>query len=342
MAKNIIFDKKNVLITGGAGFIGSHLCDELVKTCKVICLDNFSTGSEANIDHLLANSDFEFIRHDISEPINLEKLPELQKFKIEFQGIQEVYHLACPTSPKAFEKNIINTLLANSIGVKNVLDLALKYNAKLIHFSSSVVYGTDRSFDNKIVENDVGKVDILSDRSCYDEGKRFAETIVYNYKKAYGLDAKIIRLFRIYGPRMPLNEGHMIPDFISDAIDNKDLTIFGDENFTTSFCYVNDCIDAVLKVADSDFFGPINIGSDVPVRLADLAEKIICRVGAKSRIRYEKPIQFMSQLSLPDINRAKIELGWMPIITIDKGLELTIYELRAAKGLKVLEASKQL
>lgn len=337
MSKKVIFDKKNILVTGGAGFIGSHLCDELIKNSKVICVDNFSSGDEKNIDHLLANPDFEFIRHDITEPLELESLPELQKFKIEFQGVQEIYNLACPTSPRDFLKNRIASIMANSYGLKNVLDLAIKYNAKLLHFSSSVVYGPRRSDSEKIKEDDIGEVDFLSPRSSYDEGKRFAESIVTNYRSVYNLDAKIIRLFRIYGPRMKLDDGQMLPDFISNALDNKDLQIFGDDNFSTAYCYVNDCIDAVLKIMESDLKGPVNIGSDVEINLTDLAKKIIAMIGSRSKIVYADEILFMTPLCLPDISMARNELGWMPVISLEQGLEKTIYELRASKGLKGVE-----
>ena len=334
MTKHAIFDKKNVLVTGGAGFVGSHLCDELIKTRKVICLDNFSTGDERNIDHLLADSDFVFIKHDISEPINLEELPELQKFKIQFQGIQEIYNLACPASPIHFEKNIISTVLANSYGVKNVLDLAKKYEAKFLHFSSSVVYGARRNDNPKISEEDLGIVDFLSDRSSYDEGKRFAETMVANYRKFYNIDAKIARLFRVYGPRMKLDEGLMIPDFISNALDNKDLVILGDKDFYSSFCYVSDIVDASIKVMESESAGPINIGSDVDVKVADVAQKIISMLNSKSKITYAEKLLFMTPLCLPNIVKARNELGWMPVMTLEKGLEKTINNLRASKGLK--------
>lgn len=334
MTKNVIFDKKNVLVTGGAGFIGSHLCDELIKTCKVICLDNFSTGSEKNIDHLLSDPNFEFVRHDMSEVINLEKLPELQKFKIEFQGIQEIYHLACPTSPKFFTKNKVANLMANSYAVKNSLDLAVKHRSKFLLLSSSVIYGYNRPQSERIKEEDIGAVDTLSERSSYDEGKRFAETITKTYRDAYGLDTKIIRLFRTYGPRMMLNEGHMLPDFISCALDNRDLTIYGGKDFTSSFCYVNDAIDSILKIMSTELSGPYNIGSDVPINLTDLASIILKKIGSSANIKYEKQLLFMSPLSLPDISRARNELGWLPVISLDKGLDLTIYEIRAAKGLK--------
>lgn len=334
MSKKTIFDKKNVLITGGAGFVGSHLCDELIKTCKVICLDNFSTGDEKNIDHLLSDPDFEFIRHDITEPIDLENLPELQKFKIQFQGIQEIYNLACPTSPKHFEKNKIASILANSYGVKNALDLAVKYEAKLLHFSSSVVYGPRRGDNSKIKEEDAGIVDFLSDRSSYDEGKRFAETIVVNYRNVYKIDAKIIRLFRAYGPRMKLNEGLMIPDFINNAMDNEDLVILGDKNFSSSFCYISDVVDACLKMMASGSIGPLNIGSDVDINISELAGKIISMLNSKSNIAHKDAILFMTPLCLPDVSKARDELSWLPVITLEKGLEKTIEDLRASKGLK--------
>jgi UDP-glucuronate decarboxylase len=333
MAQKIIFEKKNILVIGGSGFIGSNLCDELIKDSNVICLDNFLTSDEKNIDHLLSETNFEFIKHDISEPIVLENLPELKKFKIEFQGIQEIYNLACPMSPKNFNQNKIATLMANSYGIKNTLDLAIKYKAKLLHFSSSVVYGPRRNDNKKITENDIGQVDFLSDRSCYDEGKRFAETMVSNFRSYYELDAKIIRPFRIFGPRMRLADDQMISDFVNYALENKDLEIFGDNTFTSSFCYVSDCVDAAIKMMDTDLPGPINIGSDIEVNLDDLAKKIIVMTGSKSKIIHKDNILFMTPLCLPDISKARNELSWMPIVSLKKGLEHTIYELRASKGL---------
>ncbi|MEA1963309.1 MAG: GDP-mannose 4,6-dehydratase [Patescibacteria group bacterium] len=333
MPRKVIFEQKNVLIVGGAGFIGSHLCDELIKTSKVICLDNFSTGDEKNIDHLLAEPNFEFIRHDITEPIDLKKIPELQKFKIEFQGIQEIYNLACPMSPKDFKNNRIKILLANSYGIKNTLDLAMDFKAKFLHISSSVIYGLN-PHGKKYRESDSGTVDILSDRSAYDEGKRFAESMIMNYKNFYNLNSKIIRLFRVYGPRMKINDGQMIPDFISNALDKKDLIIYGDKNFSSSFCYISDCIDAIMKLMESNIETPINIGSDVAINLTDLADKIIKSINKNLKIEYKEPLVFMKPLCMPDISRARNELGWMPVIFLDKGLEKTIYELRASKGLK--------
>lgn len=333
MPRKIIFEQKNVLVVGGAGFIGSHLCDELIKTSKVICLDDFSTGDEKNIDHLLAESNFEFIRHDITKPIDLRKIPELQRFKIEFQGIQEIYNLACPMSPKDFQNNRVKILLANSYGIKNILDLVLDFKAKFLHISSSVVYGLE-SDDKKYKESDLGAVDVLSERSAYDEGKRFAESMVMNYRDFYNLDLKMIRLFRVYGPRMKIGDGQMIPDFIDSALDEKDLIIHGDKNFSSSFCYISDCIDAIMKLMESDIETPINIGSDVEINLTYLANKIIKFINGNLKIKYEEPIIFMKPLCMPDISKARNELGWMPVISLDKGLEKTIYELRADKGLK--------
>ncbi len=334
MSKRAIFDKKNILVTGGAGFIGSHLCDELVKNNKVICLDDFSTGDEKNIDHLLANPNFEFIKYDVTKPIDLESLPELQKFKIEFQGIQEIYHLACPTSPKNFLDNRISTLDALSLGMKNILETAVKYQSKFMHFSSSVVYGSRRNENEKITEEDWGYLNMLSERSSYDEGKRFAETLVINYKRVYNIDAKIIRLFRIYGPRMKLNDGQMIPDFIDSALDNKDLVILGDKNFYSCFCYVSDCVDASIKMMDSESAGPLNIGSDVEINMTEMAKKIISIIGSNSKIIYAEETLFMTPLCSPDITRARNELGWMPVVMLEQGLKKTIDDLRASKGLK--------
>lgn len=333
MEKTKYYDKKNVLVIGGAGFIGSHLSDELIKNCRVVCIDNYSTGDEKNIDHLLADENFKFIRHDISEPIDFTKYPELTPFKIEFQGFQEIYNCACPTSPKYFDQNKIAILLANSYGVKNSLDLAVKYKAKFLHYSSSVIYGPRRDGNPKIKENDLGIVDLISARSSYDEGKRFAETMVVNYREAFQVDAKIIRLFRIYGPRMKLNDEQMIPDFIVAALENRDLPIRGDKTFSSSFCYVSDVIDASLKIMEHDLAGPINIGSDQDINLTDLANIIIKQTGSKSKVAYQEKILFYSELSLPNIDLARNELGWMPIVTLEKGLEKTIYDLRASKGI---------
>jgi nucleoside-diphosphate-sugar epimerase len=237
-------------------------------------------------------------------------------------------------SPKDFEKSRVDIILANSYGVKNALDLAKKYEAKFMQFSSSVIYGPRRGEKKMIKEDDLGAVDMLSERSAYDEGKRFAETMVKNYKDTYGLDTKIIRIFRTYGPRMKLDDDQMIPDFIRDSLDNKDLVIFGDKDFSSSFCYVSDVIDAVIKMMETTSSGPLNIGSDMDFNLADLAEKIIKITGSSSKVVYEKEKLFMTPLCLPDITKAREELGWMPVVTLENGLAKSVEDLRASKGLK--------
>jgi len=330
-----IFEKKNVLVIGGAGFIGSHLCDSLIKTNKVICLDNFISGSEINIDHLLRFPDFEFIKHDITEPINLEKFPELEKFNVRFQGVQEIYNLACPTSPRDFEKYRIETIFTNSYGTRNALDLAVKYKAKFLHFSSSVVYG-GRIKENFFYKEDyIGVVDPLSPRSCYDEGKRFAESLVANYRSVYNIDAKIARIFRTYGSRMKLGEGHMMPDFIINALDNKDLVIYGDETFSSSFCYVSDIVDGVIRLMKtSPEVYLINLGSPRVYKIVDVAKEIIKMTSSQSKIVFHAPLLFMTPLGLPDITQAREKLGWIPVVTLKSGLEKFIDYAKAHKEIK--------
>lgn len=333
MFKHAIFDKKNVLVLGGAGFIGSHLCDRLAQTAKVICVDNFSDGSEYNIDHLLADPNFKFIKADFAEPLILENQPELADFKVEFQGVQEIYNLACPTAPLNFHKNKVANLLANSYVVKNALDLAQKYQAKLLHFSSSVVYGARRSSE-RVSEEFVGALDPMAERASYDTGKCFAEAMVRSYRDVYNLDAKIIRLSRIYGPRMPLNQGHLLPDFIVNALDNRDLVIFGNETFATSFCYIDDCLAAIDKMMNSDLAGPINIGSDFDINLTEVAKQVIALTGSQSKIVYTDEHLFITSLPLLDITKAREQLGWIPLVSLEHGLTKTIDDLRASKNLK--------
>lgn len=331
MVKRAIFDKKNVLVTGGAGFIGSHLCDELIKTNKVICVDNFITGNEENIDHLLRNPDFIFIRHDMSEPLDLEKFPELDRFRIQFQGVQEIYNLACPMSPKDFHKNIADMALANSLGVKNSLDLCVKFNAKYLEFSSSVVYGPRRPDIKYFQEDYFGYVDPVGERACYDEGKRFAETLVVTYRKKFNIDAKIARIFRTYGSRMRLNDGQMLPDFVNNALDNKDLEIHGDENFFSSFCHVSDIVQGMVMYMESEEMGPLNFGSDREYKLTDVAKKVIDMTGSKSKIVFREPLLFMRPQGLPELTQVKEKLGWFPIKLLEDGIQETIDYLKAKK-----------
>jgi UDP-glucuronate decarboxylase len=332
----VIFDKKNILVIGGAGFIGSNLCEELLKESKVICVDNFSSSNSKNIEHLLPNSNFVFINHDLSEPLDLENLSELTKFKIPFQGIQEVYNLACPMSVKNFSDNREKTLLANSYVVKNALDIAVKYKSKFLQLSSSVVYGLkeNHSSNEKVKENYFGQVDVLSERSCYDEGKRFAESFVNTYRQIYNLDAKIIRVFRTYGPRMALKDDQMLPDFVNNALNNEDIIIFGDENFSSSLCYVDDVIDAAIKVIRSEFSGPFNVGSEEEVKLFDVAKAIVELTGSSSKIIFEPGKLFMTQLNIPDTYYIRNELGWMPVVTLENGLKKTIQDLKANRQMR--------
>lgn len=342
MPKGAIFEKKNVVVAGGAGFIGSHLCDELVKTCKVICIDNFVTSDESNIDHLLSHPDFEFIKHDMSTPLDLEVLPELEKFKIRFQGVQEIYNLACPTSPKNFVKNLIATTTANTYVVKNLLDMAVKYKAKFMLFSSSVIYGPRVADDFYFAEDYEGVVNHLTPRACYDEGKRYAETMVNTYKMNYKLDVKIARIFRTYGPRMQLNDGRMLPDFIMNALSGKELVIYGDKHFATTLCYVSDVVDGSIKLmGNKKDVGPVNLGNDLDLILAEVAQKIIEMAGSKSKVVYKPYIEFMTHLGLPNIAKAKKELNWLPMVNLETGLKKFIDYARATKPLLKMSGKKK-
>ncbi len=325
--------RKNILVIGGAGFLGSHLCDALVKHHNVICVDNFSSGTQSNIDHLLGNSQFEFIRHDIVTPLDLDQFPELDKFKVKVVGVTEVYHLACPTSAKEFEQFRLATLEASAWGTRNALEVARRYQAKFLLFSSSVVYGPRTAQRQLFAEDYVGAVDQLSPRACYDEGRRFAETAVATYRQVHNLDTKIIRIFRAYGPRMRLFDGQMIPDFITNAIDGHELVIFGDPMMTTSLVYVSDVIDAALKVMASTEAGPFNIGTPQEYNLTTVAQMIIDGVGSQSKIVYQEPLLFMTPLGLPDITRAKESLGWLPVVTLEAGLRQTIEYTQAEKSI---------
>jgi UDP-glucuronate decarboxylase len=325
MATQPVFEKKNVLVTGGAGFIGSHLCEALLETAHVICLDNFITSQESNIDSLLRNPDFEFIRHDIVQPFDPEAFPELERFRVRFQGIQEIYHLACPTSPRRFEQYRMQTLYANSLGMKNVFDLAVRYKAKILHASTSVVYGARPDDGHHFKEDEFGSNDTLSPRACYDEGKRFAETVAATYQQVHNLDVRIARIFRTYGPRMPLFDGQMIPDFITNALDGKDLELYGDETFRTSLVYVTDVVDGMKKLMHAAAgLGPVNFGSDADLPLLEVGERIIEMTGSLSKVTYKGSLLFMSQLGLPDLTKAKEKLDWIPLVTLDDGLKRTI------------------
>ncbi|MBI2551081.1 NAD-dependent epimerase/dehydratase family protein [Candidatus Uhrbacteria bacterium] len=322
--------KKTILVTGGAGFMGSHLCERLIADGhRVVCVDDFSTSERRNIDGLLPNPNFRFIRADINGPFELEAYPELSAFKIPFQGIQQVYHLACPTSIVKFNEHRMHTLQTNSIGNIHVLEIARKYRSQVVFTSSSVVYGGRKGEMHLVKEDELGMFDHLSPRGCYDEGKRFSETVFETYRQVYGMDVKIARVFRTYGPRMPLFDGHVIPDFILNALDNKPLEINGDPSFRTSLVYVSDVVDALVRLmkAPSEF-GPVNIGSDFDLKLSDVAQKIIDIVGASSQITYKPPLSFLSVLPLPDTRKSR-ELGWIPLTRLEDGLQKTIEYIKA-------------
>jgi UDP-glucuronate decarboxylase len=328
-----VFEQKNILVLGGAGFIGSHLCDKLVVNNKVICVDNFISGRRENIDNLLTLENFIFLNEDINELTDLEKFKELERFQIKFQGIQEIYNLACPSSPKDFTQNTIITARTNSLGTMRALDLSVKYKAKLLHFSSSVIYGPRDEKNSVMSENKYLPNNPLTPRACYDEGKRFAETLVYTYRQFYGIDAKILRIFTTYGPRMPLFVGHMVPDFIVAALDNQPLVIYGDENFTTTLCYISDIVDVCLKMMNSSEAGPFNVGNPEEYKISEIAKKIIKMTNSKSEISYAEPLLFMSRLGRPDISLAKEKLQWFPVISLDKGLADTVEYGKAHKVL---------
>lgn len=325
--------RKNVLVTGGVGFIGSHLCDELIKDSNVICLDDFSSSRVENISHLLQQPNFEFIKHDLSKPIDFKEFRELDKFKVRFQGIQEIYHLACPTSPKNFNEMRIKTIRANSLAVINALELALEYKAKFLFTSSAVVYGPRFKNAPPFTEDYFGYVNFSGPRSCYDEGKRFAESVVNTYRDTYNLDTKIVRIFRTYGPRLSLFDGHMISDFVLQALNNKPMVIYGDQSFSTTLCYSSDMIDGILKMMKSNETGPINLGHYEEYKMADIAKTIQVSLNSSSPIVYKDPLLFMSPLGIPDITLAKEKLGWYPLVPLDEGLLKTIEYVRANQNI---------
>ncbi len=318
-----IFERKNVLVTGGAGFIGSHLCDELVKTSKVICIDNFLTGSEENINHLLKHPDFEFIHHDLTKPINLEDLPELKPFQIAFQGLQEIFHCACPTSPKDYNRLPLETLMANADATRNVLDLALKYGSKLVHASTSAIYGEPLQ-NAPYPETYWGYIDPIGPRSCYNEGKRFAESLVVNYRQKFKLDAKIARIFNTYGPRMKLTDGRMIPDFVANAMQNKPVVIYGELEDTSTYCYISDLTEGLVRLMKSNELGPVNLGNPEVYRVVDVAKKAIELAGSASEVNFEPRLKFTARQGVPDITLAKDKLGWFPVVPLEEGLKRTI------------------
>lgn len=321
------------MVTGGAGFIGSFLCEALLRDGnKVICIDNFSTGHVRNIEALLRNPDFQFLRIDVNEAFDLETFAELESFKVKFLGVHEIYHLAMPTISKGFEEFRIPTLLTNSIGTRNMLDIAVKYKAKFLLASSAVVYGNRSAEKHMFSEEDLGVVNHLTPRAPYNEGKRFAETMVATYADVHHLDAKIARIFRTFGPRMPLFQGHQIPDFVLAALENKPLVIAGDASTTTALVYVSDVVDGLIRLLRADpAVRVVNIGSDHELPMRDIATMMIARAESTSEIVYEPAPLFLTQMGLPNLTKARELLHWIPLMRLEDGLGKTIDYVRANK-----------
>ena len=303
---------KKCLVTGGAGFLGSHLCKRLlIEGNEVIAADNFYTGSKDSIVELLDNPNFELVRHDITFPLYVE--------------VDEIYNLACPASPIHYQFDPVQTTKTSVHGSINMLGLAKRLKAKILQASTSEVYGDPQVHPQP--ESYMGNVNLNGPRSCYDEGKRCAETLFFDYYRQYNLRIKVARIFNTYGPNMQPNDGRVVSNFIMQALQDKPITIYGDGSQTRSFCYVDDLIEAFLRLMDSpdDFTGPVNIGNPVEFRIMELAEKVIKLTNSKSKLVYEKlpdddPIQRQ-----PDINLAKEKLGWEPKIHLEEGLVMTIH-----------------
>src|SRR3989338_7847390 len=327
---------KNILITGGAGFIGSHIVGMLLKkeNVNVIALDNFITSDFYNIEPFMRNPRFEFIKHDLTREIELEKFTELSKFKLKIYGIEEIYHLACPTSPKDYDRLPLETCLANSHGVKNALDIARKYRSEFLFVSASAVYGNIPARDERVKETAIGILETLGARSCYSDGKRFAENLAMYYAAENNFHAKIARVFNTYGPGMRLNDGRIIPDFIYQALRGESMIVYGDETATGTFCYVDDLVDGLIKLMTTDVSGPINLGSEPVYRLKDVAEAIQKITLSNSKIVYQDPLPYRTPEPIPDITLAKEKLDWIPITQIEDGLIKTVQAMKASKIIK--------
>jgi UDP-glucuronate decarboxylase len=299
-----------ILVTGGAGFLGSHLCDRLIaRGDEVLCLDNFFTGRKENIAHLIGHSRFELIRHDIVEPILLE--------------VEQVYNLACPASPKAYQYNPIKTIKTSTVGMVNVLGIAKRCRARILQASTSEVYGDPNVHPQR--EDYWGHVNPIGPRSCYDEGKRVAETLCMNYHQANGVEVRIIRIFNTYGPRMDPDDGRVISNFIMQALRGEPLTVFGDGRQTRSFCFVSDLIEGMLRMMDQDSeVGPVNIGNPNEFTMLELAQEVLELTGSTSTLKHEPLPGDDPKQRCPDITKAKRLLDWTPKINLHEGLEKTI------------------
>lgn len=302
---------KRILITGGAGFLGSHLCERLLKEgCEVICVDNFYTGQRANIAPLLSNPMFEVLRHDICFPLYVE--------------VDQIYNLACPASPFHYQFDPVQTTKTSVHGAINMLGLAKRVKAKILQASTSEVYGDPLVHPQ--VEDYWGNVNPIGVRSCYDEGKRCAETLFFDYHRQHNLKIKVARIFNTYGPKMLPHDGRVVSSFIVQALEGKDITVYGNGTQTRSFCYVDDLIEALIKLMNSsdDLTGPVNLGNPVEISILELARKVIELTGSKSEIVFEPLPDDDPAQRQPDISLAKKKLNWEPKVGLDKGLMATI------------------
>ncbi len=304
------------LVTGGAGFIGSHLCKYLTEKGEdVICVDNLFTGSKRNIKSLLAKDNFKFIPHDIIHPLYLQ------------ENVNQVYNMACPASPVHYQYNAIRTIKANTIGVINMLGLAKLHKARILQASTSEVYGDP--LEHPQTENYRGNTSCIGKRACYDEGKRVAETLFFDYHRGNNVDIKVARIFNTYGPNMQKNDGRVVSNFIVQALKNQDLTIYGDGTQTRSFCYIGDLVEGLYRLMNSeDLTGPVNLGNPGEFTIKELAEKIIKLTNSASKIIYEALPEDDPKIRKPDITLAKAKLGWDPQIKLEDGLTNTIAYFR--------------
>ena len=305
-----------ILITGGAGFLGSHLCDRLIEQGnEVICLDNFFTGRKANIQHLLGNPRFELVRHDVIDP-----------FKFE---VDRIYNLACPASPPHYQYNPIKTMKTSVVGAINALGLAKRVKARVFQASTSEVYGDPNVHPQP--ESYWGHVNPIGLRSCYDEGKRAAETLFFDYHRENGVDIRVIRIFNTYGPRMLPDDGRVVSNFIVQAIQGMDLTVYGDGSQTRSFCYVDDLVDGFMRFMEQDkIVGPMNLGNPGEFTMLQLAELVLKKVGGKSKITHLPLPSDDPKQRRPDITLAKETLGWEPNVPLEQGIEKTISYFKSA------------
>ena len=300
-----------VLVTGGAGFLGSHLCEKLIESGhEVLCVDNLFTGSKENIKHLLTHPNFEFMRHDVTFPLYVE--------------VDQIYNLACPASPKHYQSDPAQTTKTSVIGAINMLGLAKRTGARILQASTSEVYGDPEVHPQP--EEYWGKVNPIGIRSCYDEGKRCAETLFFDYHRQYGVEIKVMRIFNTYGPRMDRNDGRVVSNFIVQALQGSDITIYGDGSQTRSFCYVDDLIAGLISLMNSpkDVIGPINIGNPNEFSISELVSEVISLTNSKSKV-IELPLpEDDPRQRQPDITKAKNILGWAPSVQLEEGLKKTI------------------